>query len=135
MPIQYFILTFDISFSENSRAYEEMHLRDISSVYRRVSINIYRSEPSDPNLHFSTQKTIDVNRFLSPSTLFLLSANRMEISREISHLGPSSFLSFWIIYIANDYRALFILLLKKSSNDSFLNLLYLVLLNFMANFE
>lgn len=135
MPIQYFILTFDISFSENSRAYEEMHLRDISSVYRRVSINIYRSEPSDPNLHFSTQKTIDVNRFLSPSTLFLLSANRMEISREISHLGPSSFLSFWIIYIANDYRALFILLLKKSSNDSFLNLLYFVLLNFMANFE
>lgn len=135
MPIQYFILTFDISFSENSRPYEEMHLRDISSVYRRVSINIYRSEPSDPNLHFSTQKTIDVNRFLSPSTLFLLSANRMEISREISHLGPSSFLSFWIIYIANDYRALFILLLKKSSNDSFLNLLYLVLLNFMANFE
>lgn len=135
MPIQYFILTFDISFSENSRAYEEMHLRDISSVYRGVSINIYRSEPSDPNLHFSTQKTIDVNRFLSPSTLFLLSANRMEISREISHLGPSSFLSFWIIYIANDYRALFILLLKKSSNDSFLNLLYLVLLNFMANFE
>lgn len=64
-----------------------MHLRDISSAQAHEGeINIF-ARAKRTELTFSTQKTVDVNRILSPSTLFLPFSGHMEISGQSTTLG------------------------------------------------